>query len=201
MTDDTEDLYVRAGVAVAAADGEFEETEWELLIAVAEALNMPQQRFKAVLEEMKAKGQTIANHYRAKYDPTTFVTNASAVVSNDSWDGLSFPAWGEDAEADKAHGKAIGDYWASHGKEIGKEQNGLRSNNNKKAAPVARDEKNDDSSDTTSTETVASGSSTTVTSQTPSTWKEQGKNTGKFWEDFYRSRFDPTYNAEKDLNW
>lgn len=151
-------------------------------------------------QEMKAKGQTIANHYRAKYDPT-FVTNASAVVSNDSWDGLSFPAWGEDAEADKAHGKAIGDYWASHGKEIGKEQNGLRSNNNKKAAPVARDEKNDDSSATSSMETVASGSSTTVTSQTPTSWKEQGKNTGKFWEDFYRSRFDPTYNAEKDLNW
>lgn len=133
-------------------------------------------------EEMKSKGQAIADFYRAKFDPT-FFTNAAELVSN-SLDNLSFPSWGEDTEADKARGKEIGEYWASHGKMMGKEQKTLsKASNDGNAA-------------------AASSSSTPgdFWKDQGEAWKERGQNIGKYWEGFYRSRFDPTYDAEKDFD-
>ena len=133
-------------------------------------------------EEMKAKGQAIAAYYRAKFDPT-FMANAAEVVSN-TLDSLSFPSWGEDAEADKAHGKAIGEYWAAHGKKIGKYQKGLWEDDGKKDGSTT--------SPTTFGQQQQEGDDS---------WKERGQNIGKFWEDLFRSRFDPTYDSKRDLDY
>ncbi len=100
-------------------------------------------------------------------------------------DSLSFPSWGEDAEADKAHGKAIGEYWATHGKQMGKEQKSLWKQNEKMEESSAS----------------ATASPADFWQQQGASWKERGQNIGKFWEDFYRSRFDPSYDAKRDLDY
>ncbi len=132
-------------------------------------------------EEMKSKGQAIANYYRAKFDPT-FFANAAELVSN-SLDNLSFPSWGENAEADKAHGKEIGEYWASHGKQVGKEPKGLLT--------------------TQRVDQVDSGATSAPADfwkEQGVSWKDRGQSIGKYWENFYRSRFDPTYDSKEDMN-
>lgn len=55
LTDEAKAVYIRAGVAVAAADGEFEASEWKAIASIAESLRMTQQHFDAVMESMKAK--------------------------------------------------------------------------------------------------------------------------------------------------
>lgn len=133
-------------------------------------------------EEMKAKGQAIAAYYRAKFDPT-FMANAAELISN-PLDNLSFPTWGEDAEADKAHGKAIGEYWATHGKQVGKKQKDLWKQNEAEESDAS-----------------ATASPADFWQQQGDSWKERGQNIGKFWEDFYRSRFDPSYDSKRDLDY
>jgi tellurite resistance protein len=55
LSDDAKGLFIRAGIAIAAADDEVSDSEWELLLAFGQALGMSQLQFDAVMEAMKAK--------------------------------------------------------------------------------------------------------------------------------------------------
>mmetsp|Transcript_19529 Transcript_19529/g.47144 ORF Transcript_19529/g.47144 Transcript_19529/m.47144 type:complete len:456 (-) Transcript_19529:176-1543(-) len=74
------------------------------------------------------RGKSIGNYYRSVYDPTygkdektldqkLAMSGSQAVVRNPD---LEFPPWGQDPEADRAHGSALGEYWAQKGQEAGK---------------------------------------------------------------------------------
>ena len=75
-----------------------------------------------------ARGKSIGNYYRSVYDPTygkdeksldqkLAASGSQEVAGNPD---LQFPPWGQDPEADRAHGSALGEYWAQKGQEAGK---------------------------------------------------------------------------------
>jgi hypothetical protein len=90
--------------------------------------------------EMKSKGSAITEYYRAKYD-TTYEPDKFAKEDK-------FPPWGQDPEADREHGQAIGAYYRKHnGNIVGQ------------------------------------------------FYEQHGKEIGKYFENYYRTIFDPTYDA------
>lgn len=130
------------------------------------------QHAVALHKEMMQKGLAIGEYYRAKYDPSYDASSAGAPIAGDaSSDGgkadraaagaadvahhpdLDFPPWGQDADADREHGVALGEYWKKQGKATGK------------------------------------------------MYEKRGKDLGRYYEDLYRGKFDPTYNADTDMNW
>lgn len=85
----------------------------------------------AIHKEMMAKGLAIGDYYRARYDPTydassggaptDVVEKARAIKTKDAGEksvaavphhpDLDFPPWGQDPDADRQHGIALGEYW------------------------------------------------------------------------------------------
>ncbi len=54
LTDEAKDLYIRAGVAVAAADGEFKRSEVHFLTEMAKTMEVNPERFEVLLNDIKA---------------------------------------------------------------------------------------------------------------------------------------------------
>ncbi|KAL3922993.1 MAG: hypothetical protein SGILL_001906 [Bacillariaceae sp.] len=91
------------------------------------------QQAMGIHDDMMKKGLAISDYYRSKYDPTygaatsTAANEAEEVADASPVDAtpeahnpdLDFPPWGVDAEADRQHGIAIGEYWKNKGKAMG----------------------------------------------------------------------------------